>query len=70
MNQINNKWVLSLMFALGTFIGFVKGDEARQKWLFKMRNRDEHKRQLAEHKKLLRSGGVALDDIEIAAFHN
>ncbi len=70
MNQINNKWVLSLMIAAGTFIGFVKGDEARQKWLFKVRNRDEQKRQLAEHKKILRSGGVALDDIEIAAFHN
>jgi hypothetical protein len=34
-----------------------------------MKNRYEEKRQLAEQKKLLRSGGVPLDDIEIAAFH-
>jgi hypothetical protein len=70
MNQVNNKWVLSVMLTIGTFIGFVRGNEARQKWMFKMRNRNEQKRQLAENKKVLRSGGVALDDIEMAAFHN
>jgi hypothetical protein len=34
-----------------------------------MKNRFEEKRQLAEHKKLARSGGVLLDDIELASFH-
>ena len=69
MHQGNNKWVIKMILTAGTFIGMLKGDEARQKWLFKIRNRDEQRRQLAEQKKLLRSGGVALDDIELAAYH-
>jgi len=58
-----------LMVIIGTFIGIFKGSEAKQKWVFRLKNRDQEKRQLAEHKKLLREGGVALDDIEMAAFH-
>jgi hypothetical protein len=69
MNTFTNKWVLIWIFVVGTFIGIFKGAEARQKWVFKVRNRCEEKKQLAEEKKLLRSGGVALDDIELAAFH-
>lgn len=69
MNQFNNKWVIVLIITVGTVIGILKGTEARQKWVFKIKNRYEEKRQLAEQKKLLRSGGVPLDDIELASFH-
>ena len=69
MNTFTNKWVMVLILIVGTFIGIFKGSEARQKWVFKIKNRYEEKRQLAEEKKLLRSGGVPLDDIELAAFH-
>jgi hypothetical protein len=69
MNQINNKWVIVLILTIGTVIGMLRGNEARQKWVFKMKKGYEEKRQLAEQKKLLRSGGVALDDIELASFH-
>jgi hypothetical protein len=69
MNQFNNRWVLILIITVGTVIGILKGTEARQKWVFKIKNRYEEKRQLAEQKKLLRSGGVPLDDIELASFH-
>jgi hypothetical protein len=69
MKQVNSRWVIVLILLVGTVIGILKGTEARQKWVFKIKNRYEEKRQLAEQKKLLRSGQVALDDIELASFH-
>jgi hypothetical protein len=67
--NITNRWLLVLILVVGTFIGIFKGSEARDKWVFKIKNRYEEKKQLAEQKKLLRSGSVPLDDIEIAAYH-
>ena len=69
MKKVNNKFVILLAIVVGTIVGIFKGSEAKQKWVFKIKNRYEEKRQLAEHKKLVREGGVALDDIELAAFH-
>ena len=69
MKQVNNKWIVLLAITIGTIIGIFRGSEAKQKWVFKIRNRFEEKRQLAEEQKLRREGRVALDDIEIAAFH-
>ena len=69
MKQINNKWILILIITVGSVINIFKGSEARNKWVFKIKNRFEEKRQLAENKKLIRSGGVLLDDIELASFH-
>jgi uncharacterized membrane protein YqgA involved in biofilm formation len=69
MKKVNNKLVVLLAIVIGTIIGIFKGSEAKQKWVFRIKNRCEEKRQLAEHKKLLREGGVPLDDIEMAAFH-
>ena len=69
MKQVNNKFVVLLAIVIGTIVGIFKGTEAKQKWVFRIKNRYEEKRQMAEHKKLLRDGGVALDDIEMAAFH-
>ena len=57
------------ILTVGTFIGLVKGPEAKQKWMFKIKNREESKRQLAEKKKVLREGAVPLDEIELAAYH-
>jgi hypothetical protein len=68
MNTFSKKWVVVLIIVAGAFITIFKGTEARQKFVFKLKNRFDEKKQLAEKKKL-RSGGVALDDIEIAAFH-
>ncbi len=69
MNISRSKWMIVRILAVGSVIGMLKGTQARQKWVFKMMNRRAEKKQLAEQKKLLREGGVALDDIEIAAFH-
>lgn len=70
MKPFSNKWALVLIITVGTFIGIFKGTEAKQKWVFKIKNRCEEKRQYAEQKKLLRSGAVELDDIELAAYHS
>jgi hypothetical protein len=69
MKQLNNKWILILIITVGSVINIFKGSEARNKWVFKIKNRFEEKKQLAEYKKLARSGGVLLDDIELASFH-
>jgi hypothetical protein len=69
MNQFNNKWVLVLIITVGSVISIFKGSEAKNKWVFKMKNRFEEKKLLAENKKLARSGEVLLDDIELASFH-
>ena len=69
MKQVNNRFVILLAIVIGTIVGIFKGSEAKQKWVFRIKNRYEEKRQMAENKKLLREGGVPLDDIEMAAFH-
>jgi hypothetical protein len=55
---------------VGSIVGIFRGSEAKQKWFFRIKSRFDEKRQLAEQQRLMRDGGVALDDIEIAAFHN
>lgn len=69
MKQFHKRWLMLFILTVGTFIGIFKGAEAKQKWMFKIKNRQESKRQLAEQKKVVRQGGVPLDDIEMAAFH-
>lgn len=69
MKQFHKRWLMLFILTVGTFIGIFKGTEAKQKWMFKIKNRQESKRQLAEQKKVVRQGGVPLDDIEMAAFH-
>jgi len=70
MSTIRNRTVLLLALTVGSIVGMFKGAEAKQKWVFRIRSRFEEKRHQAEEKKFIRQGGVALDDIEIAAFHN
>lgn len=69
MKQNYNRWLLLLIVTVGSIIGLVRGDEARQKWVFKIKNRFEEKRQVEEQKKTVREGGILLDDIELAAYH-
>lgn len=69
MKRMQNRLILFLALTLGSIVGILKGNEAKQKWVFKVKSRYEEKRQLAQQKKMLEDGGVALDDIEIAAFH-
>ena len=59
-----------LAVSVGGMIGVVKGEEAKQKWVFKVKSKYENRRLMAERKSLARKGGVLLDDIELAAYHN
>ncbi|MCS3799736.1 hypothetical protein [Niastella sp. OAS944] len=70
MKTIRNRMILLLALSIGTIVGIFRGSEAKQKWVFRIKSRFDEKRQIAEQKKLIRGGGVALDEVELAAFHN
>jgi len=62
--------VVFLAVTVGGMIGVVKGEEAKQKYVFRLRSKFENRRLMAERKSIARRGGVLLDDIELAAYHN
>ena len=70
MKGVKNKVVVFLAVTVGGMIGVIKGEEAKQKWVFRVRSKYENRRLMAERKSIARKGGVMLDDIELAAFHN
>ncbi len=62
--------VVFLAVTVGGMIGIIKGEEAKQKWVFRLKSKYENRRLMAERKSIARKGGVLLDDIELAAYHN
>jgi hypothetical protein len=70
MKGVKNKMVVFLAVTVGGMIGVVKGEEAKQKWVFRMKSKYDNRRLMAERKSIARKGGVLLDDIELAAYHN
>jgi hypothetical protein len=70
MKGIKNKMVVFLAVTVGGMIGMIKGEEAKQKWVFRLKSKYENRRLMAERKSIARKGGVLLDDIELAAYHN
>ena len=70
MKGVKNKMVVFLAVTIGGLVGLVKGEEAKQKWVFRVRSKYENRRLMAERKSIARKGGVLLDDIELAAYHN
>ncbi|HWK05442.1 MAG TPA: hypothetical protein VNS58_17505 [Puia sp.] len=70
MKGIKNKMVVFLAVTIGGMVGLVKGEEAKQKFVFKIRSKYDNRRLMAERKSIARKGGVVLDDIEMAAYHN
>ena len=62
--------VVFLAVTVGGMIGIIKGEEAKQKWVFRLKSKYENRRLVAERKSIARKGGVLLDDIELAAYHN
>lgn len=65
MKKINHRIILASIVVGGLFVGMVKGQEARSRWISKMKSRKESRRlKVVKHPK-----EVALDDFEIAAFH-
>jgi hypothetical protein len=70
MKTYKSKMVIFLALTIGTLIGTFKGEEAKQKWVFKIRSKYDNKRLMAERRSMERKGGVPLDDIELASYHN
>ena len=70
MKGVKNKMVIFAAVTIGGMIGLIKGEEAKQKWVFRLRSKYETRRLVAERKSIARKGGVLLDDIELASFHN
>ena len=62
--------VVFMAVAVGGMIGVVKGEEAKQKWVFRVRSKYENRKLIAQRKSIARKGGVLLDDIELASYHN
>jgi hypothetical protein len=70
MMKSKNKFLLFLVISIGSVIGMVRGEEAKQKWVFKIKSKVDNKRLIAEKRQQAKKGGVLLDDIEMASFHN
>ncbi|MDP4129823.1 MAG: hypothetical protein Q8918_03080 [Bacteroidota bacterium] len=70
MLKTRNKMVVFFVIGVGSLIGMVRGEQAKQKWVFKIRSKYDNKRLIAEKRLQARKGGVLLDDIEMASFHN
>jgi hypothetical protein len=65
-----NKFLLFCAISIGSIIGMVRGEEAKQKWVFRIKSKVDTKKLIAEKRQLAKKGGVMLDDIEMASFHN
>jgi hypothetical protein len=65
MKRINHKLFIAAIVVAGMFVGALKGQEARSRWVSKMRTRDESRKLKTEKP----SEEVMLDDFEIASFH-
>ncbi len=67
MKRIIYSLLFSLIMIAGTFIGIIKGQEVRNKWVSKMKFRYEERK---DNKKQVLPGEVPLDEIEEATYHS
>jgi hypothetical protein len=70
MKGVKHKMAVFLAVTIGGMVGLVKGEEAKQKWVFKIRSKYDNRRLVAEKRSIARKGGVLLDDIELASYHD
>ena len=69
MKRMIYKIPFSLILMTGMIIGMVKGQEVRQKWVSKMKNR--HEEQRVSSKIIIdKQGEIMLDEIELATYHS
>jgi adenylylsulfate kinase-like enzyme len=67
MRRIIYTLLLSLIMIAGLFIGMVRGQEVRNKWISKMKFKHEERK---ENKKQVPHGEIMLDEIEEATYHS
>ena len=70
MKKVRFRLIALVIVSSSVWIFLVKGSEAKQKWVFKMKDKYENRRILAQQKLIKRQGGVLLDDIEMQAYHS
>ncbi len=68
MKVVIYKFFFRLILVAGIFVGIVKGQEARQKWVTRKKMKYEAKR--AVQKRVGDHSLVMLDDFEMSAFHS
>ncbi len=69
MKRFQQKAIIMIAIVVGSVIGAVKGQEAKQKWIFKILSKQDERISRAIRKSEARKGKVLLDDIEMAAYH-
>jgi hypothetical protein len=69
MKRIIYTLLFSLIMVAGLFIGMIKGQEVRNRWISKMKTRHEERR-LNNIEKTPQQGEVVLDEIEMATYHS
>lgn len=67
MRRIIYTLLFSMIMLAGLFIGMIKGQEVRNKWLSKMKFKHEERR---ESQKQVVKGEIMLDEIEEATYHS
>jgi hypothetical protein len=67
MRKIFAPLVFSMIMVAGLFIGMVKGQEVRNRWISKMRFKHEEGKET--HRHVAKPGEIMLDDIEEATYH-
>lgn len=67
MNRIIRTLLLSMILIAGLFIGMIRGQEVRNKWISKMKFKHEERK---ESHKQVAPGEVMLDEIEEATYHS
>ncbi len=70
MKNFYRNFLFGLVLAGATVVGWVKGTEAKQKWVYRWKSTYNEKRLLAKKRMAQRKGQVMLDDVEWASFHN
>lgn len=69
MKRFQQKAVIVIAVMVGSVIGAFKGQEARQRFIFKVLSKQDERMSRAVRKMEARKGKVLLDDIEMAAYH-
>lgn len=69
MNRIIYTLIFSMIMLAGLFIGIVKGQEVRNKWVSKMKFRHEERRD-SQRPLQREKGDILLDEIEEATYHS
>lgn len=70
MKKIIYSFLFTLILVGGLFVGMVRGHEARERWISKMKNRYDDKKTVTLQPSKKGTTQVILDEIEMATYHS